>query len=57
MKGVLPNGNLAEYELSEAFEKNKEVDEWLMGSGESSATAGSSHSNNKNIIENVIETN
>lgn len=23
----------------ESFEKNKEVDEWLMGSGESNATA------------------
>lgn len=23
------------------FERNKEVDEWLMGSGESDATAGS----------------
>lgn len=29
------------------FERNKEVDEWLMGSGESDATAGSSKSNNK----------
>lgn len=26
------------------FERNKEVDEWLMGSGESDATAGSNNS-------------
>jgi len=26
------------------FERNKEVDEWLMGSGESEATAGSNNS-------------
>lgn len=26
------------------FERNKEVDEWLMGSGESEATAGSNSS-------------
>jgi hypothetical protein len=25
------------------FERNKEVDEWLMGSGESDATAGSNN--------------
>ncbi len=27
------------------FERNKEVDEWLMGSGESDATAASSNAN------------
>ena len=26
---------------SDTFERNKEVDEWLLGSGESAATAGS----------------
>jgi len=30
------------------FERNKEVDEWLMGSGESDATAGSNNSNRMN---------
>lgn len=28
------------------FERNKEVDEWLMGSGESDATAGSNNEKN-----------
>jgi hypothetical protein len=29
------------------FERNKEVDEWLMGSGESDATAGSNNDKDK----------
>lgn len=29
------------------FERNKEVDEWLMGSGESDATAGSKNENSQ----------
>lgn len=36
------------------FERNKEVDEWLMGSGESDATAGSNndknHPNNLGVL-------
>ena len=32
------------------FERNKEVDEWLMGSGESDATAGSNNDKNKLVI-------
>ena len=42
-KGVLGKGVLKE---ENTFERSKEVDEWLMGSGESAATAGSSYSNN-----------
>lgn len=32
------------------FERNKEVDEWLMGSGESDATAGSNNDKSKQVI-------
>lgn len=35
----------------ENFDKNKEVDEWLMGSGESVGTTGSLHSNHLKQIE------
>jgi len=37
MKGTKP-------EDEAVFERNKEVDEWLMGSGESANTAGSNNS-------------
>lgn len=40
-KGILGKA----YPDNDKFEQNKEVDEWLMGSGESDATAGSSTSN------------
>jgi hypothetical protein len=35
------------------FERNKEVEEWLMGSGESAATTGSNNSNPKVSILNA----
>ena len=41
-KGVLNYKNKDDDSL---FERNKEVDEWLMGSGESDATAASSNTN------------
>lgn len=40
LKGVIKD------EPKKDFEKSKELDEWLMGSGESDLTAGSSTSNN-----------
>jgi hypothetical protein len=36
------------------FERNKEVEEWLMGSGESDATTGTSGSNNSNPKVSVL---
>lgn len=33
------------------FERNKEVEEWLLGSGESDATTGS---NNSNPVLNIV---
>lgn len=33
------------------FERNKEVDEWLMGSGESDATAASNNSLQQNQLQ------
>ena len=33
------------------FERNKEVDEWLMGSGESDATAGSHNSQQQSLVK------
>ena len=43
IKGVISKiyNNPDKQQEDEAFEKNKEVDEWLMGSGGSDATANS----------------
>ena len=45
-KGVLGSNYKGPYDES-VFERNKEVDEWLMGSGESDATVGSNHDKEK----------
>ena len=42
---IAQKGMIKKEEDEAIFERNKEVDEWLMGSGESAATAGSNTSN------------
>jgi hypothetical protein len=49
-KGVLGH-NYRGPDDESIFERNKEVDEWLMGSGESDATAGSN--NDKQLLNHL----
>jgi hypothetical protein len=46
---IAKNGVIQKEDEEAIFERNKEVDEWLMGSGESDATAASNKSNNVKI--------